>query len=203
MQYFLQGLLMGLAYVAPIGMQNMFVINGALARSRQQALLVGLTVTLFDVALAFSCFYGIGAIIDYYSWLRALILFIGSLIVTTIGISLLFAKAENNPEGGAVLSLRKMIVSAFVVTWLNPQALIDGTMMLGAFRVSLPADEASYFIIGVAFASLLWFTGLALVVSYSGNLIKGRALRYINLICGGVIVIYGLGLMLTFFKLLF
>lgn len=94
MQYFLQGIIMGLAYVAPIGMQNMFVINGALAHSRRQALVVGLTVTLFDVALAFSCFYGIGAMMDYYRWLRELVLFFGSLIVTYIGISLLLAKAE-------------------------------------------------------------------------------------------------------------
>ncbi|MDO9490834.1 LysE/ArgO family amino acid transporter [Acetobacterium sp.] len=203
MQYFLQGILMGLAYVAPIGMQNMFVINGALARSRRQALLVGLTVTLFDVALAFCCFYGIGAVMDYYSWLRELVLFFGSLIVTYIGISLLLAKTEKEAAEGAVLSLRKMVVSAFVVTWFNPQALIDGTMMLGAFRVSLPVDDAQYFIFGVAFASLLWFTSLALIVSYSGNLIKGRALRYINLVCGGIIVIYGLGLMLKLIQMVF
>lgn len=203
MQYFLQGIIMGLAYVAPIGMQNMFVINGALAHSRRQALVVGLTVTLFDVALAFSCFYGIGAMMDYYRWLRELVLFFGSLIVTYIGISLLLAKAEKKAEEAAALSFPKMVVSAFVVTWFNPQALIDGTMMLGAFRVSLPVNEALPFIIGVASASLIWFTGLALVVSYSGNLIQGRVLRYINLACGGIIIIYGLGLMVKLIQMVF
>lgn len=203
MQYFLQGIIMGLAYVAPIGMQNMFVINGALAHSRRQALIVGLTVTLFDVALAFSCFYGIGAMMDYYRWLRELVLFFGSLIVTYIGISLLLAKAEKKTEEAAALSFPKMVVSAFVVTWFNPQALIDGTMMLGAFRVSLPVNEALHFIIGVASASLIWFTGLALGVSYSGNLIQGRVLRYINLACGGIIIIYGLGLMVKLIQMVF
>lgn len=203
MQYFLQGIIMGLAYVAPIGMQNMFVINGALAHSRRQALVVGLTVTLFDVALAFSCFYGIGAMMDYYRWLRELVLFFGSLIVTYIGISLLLAKAEKKTEEAAALSFPKMVVSAFVVTWFNPQALIDGTMMLGAFRVSLPVNEALPFIIGVASASLIWFTGLALVVSYTGNLIQGRVLRYINLACGGIIIIYGLGLMVKLIQMVF
>lgn len=203
MQYFLQGIIMGLAYVAPIGMQNMFVINGALAHSRRQALVVGLTVTLFDVALAFSCFYGIGAIMDYYRWLRELVLFFGSLIVTYIGISLLLSKAEKKTEEAAALSFPKMVVSAFVVTWFNPQALIDGTMMLGAFRVSLPVNEALPFIIGVASASLIWFTGLALVVSYTGNLIQGRVLRYINLACGGIIIIYGLGLMVKLIQMVF
>ena len=203
MYYFLQGLIMGLAYVAPIGMQNLFVINGVLAHNRKQAVLVGLTVAFFDVTLAFSCFYGIGAIIDYYRWLRAFVLLIGSLIVTYIGISLFQAKAEDNREEAPALSIRKMVTSAFVVTWFNPQALIDGTMMLGAFRVSLPVDYAQYFIIGVAFASFIWFNGLAIVVSFSGNFIKGKTLRDINRVCGGVIIIYGLGLMLKLIQMIF
>ena len=33
MPYFVQGLTMGLAYVAPIGVQNLFVIHSALALS--------------------------------------------------------------------------------------------------------------------------------------------------------------------------
>ena len=38
MLYFLQGLTMGLAYVAPIGVQNLFVINAALNQPRRRAL---------------------------------------------------------------------------------------------------------------------------------------------------------------------
>lgn len=34
MAYFLQGLTLGLAYVAPIGLQNLFVINTALTQKR-------------------------------------------------------------------------------------------------------------------------------------------------------------------------
>ena len=33
----------------------------------------------------------------------------------------------------------KVITTACVVTWFNPQALIDGSMMLGAFKATLPA----------------------------------------------------------------
>ena len=38
MPYFVQGLTMGLAYVAPIGVQNLFVIPSALAHPRRRAL---------------------------------------------------------------------------------------------------------------------------------------------------------------------
>lgn len=58
MKYFLQGLTMGLAYVAPIGLQNLFVINSALTHTRKRALLTALIVILFDVTLALaSCLW--------------------------------------------------------------------------------------------------------------------------------------------------
>ena len=52
MKYFLQGLTMGLAYVAPIGLQNLFVINSALTHTRKCALLTALIVILFAVTRA-------------------------------------------------------------------------------------------------------------------------------------------------------
>ena len=39
MHIYLQGLTMGLAYVAPIGLQNLFVINSALTQKRTRVYL--------------------------------------------------------------------------------------------------------------------------------------------------------------------
>ena len=63
MNIFLQGLTMGLAYVAPIGMQNLFVINSALTNKRKRALL---TVIFFDITLSLACFFGIGTIMQKF-----------------------------------------------------------------------------------------------------------------------------------------
>ena len=81
MKYFLQGLTMGLAYVAPIGLQNLFVINSALTHTRKRALLTALIVIFFDVTLALACFFGVGAVMQRYEWLQMVILLLGSLIV--------------------------------------------------------------------------------------------------------------------------
>ena len=56
MDFYLQGLALGLAYVAPIGMQNLFVINSALTQTRLRALVTALIVIFFDVTLALACF---------------------------------------------------------------------------------------------------------------------------------------------------
>lgn len=39
MAVYIKGLMMGLAYVAPIGAQNLFVINSAIANKRKKAFL--------------------------------------------------------------------------------------------------------------------------------------------------------------------
>ena len=116
MGYYLQGLTMGLAYVAPIGLQNLFVINSALTHTRRRALLTAWIVIFFDVTLAFACFFGIGAVMERYQWLQMVILFVGSIIVIYIGIGLPRAKAEEIDRSQAAGSIRKTISSACVVT---------------------------------------------------------------------------------------
>lgn len=198
MGYFFQGLTMGLAYVAPIGLQNLFVINSALTHTRRRALLTALIVIFFDVTLALACFFGIGAVMQRYEWLQMVILLIGSLIVLYIGIGLLRSKVEEIDKSKSASTIRKTISSACIVTWFNPQAIIDGTMMLGAFHVTLPAAKSIPFISGVAAASCLWFTGLTLIISIFSNRFNAKVLRVINLVCGIIIIFYGCKLLFNF-----
>lgn len=53
----LKGLLFGLAYVAPIGMQNLYVINTALDQPRHRAYLIAGIVIFFDISLSLACFF--------------------------------------------------------------------------------------------------------------------------------------------------
>lgn len=202
MGYFFQGLTMGLAYVAPIGLQNLFVINSALTHIRRRALLTALIVIFFDVTLALACFFGIGAVMQRYEWLQMVILLIGSLIILYIGIGLLRSKVEEIDRSKSASTIRKTISSACIVTWFNPQAIIDGTMMLGAFHVTLPAAKSIPFISGVAAASCLWFTGLTLIISIFSNRFNAKVLRVINLVCGVIIIFYGCKLLFNFLKLI-
>ena len=202
MIYFLQGLTMGLAYVAPIGLQNLFVINSALTHSRHRALLTALIVIFFDVTLALACFFGIGAVMEHCQWLQMIILLSGSLIVLYIGIGLLRSKASDINHSRPEASILKTISSACVVTWFNPQAILDGTMMLGAFHATLPGSSSLSFISGVACASCLWFSGLTLLISMFSSRFNEKLLRVINLVCGIIIIFYGCKLLFNFISLI-
>ena len=201
MKYFLQGITMGLAYVAPIGLQNLFVINTALTQKRSRAYLTALIVIFFDVTLALACFFGVGTIMEKSKLLELAILLVGSIIVIWIGIGLLRSKGSMDSLTDVNVPILKVITTACVVTWFNPQAIIDGSMMLGAFRASLPKEEGLKFIAGVTSASCLWFTGITTFISVFSSKFTDKILRGINIVCGAVIVFYGLKLFYTFVQL--
>lgn len=202
MNVYLQGLTMGLAYVAPIGLQNLFVINSALTQKRSRVYLTALIVIFWDISLGVSCFLGAGALMQALPWLQKVILCVGSLIVVWIGIGLLRSRASL--EGGRDVNVPvwKLVTSAFVVTWLNPQAIIDGTMMLGAFRATLPAGGDMPFICGFGSASILWFFAVSTVVSILGSKFNEKVLNIINKVCGAVIIFYGCKLLYSFIKMM-
>ena len=202
MNIYLQGLTMGLAYVAPIGAQNLFVIQSAIGQKRSRAFLTALIVVFFDVTLALACFFGIGALMERFPLLANLILLAGSLVVIWIGIGLLRSKATMDTGTNVNLPIWKVITSACVVTWFNPQAIIDGTMMLGAFRASLPAGTDGFFIAGFASASVTWFLGISALISLFSARFNDKILTVINKVCGIVIIFYGCKLLWSFVQLM-
>ena len=193
---------MGLAYVAPIGLQNLFVINTALTREKSRVFLTALIVIFFDVTLALACFYGIGAVMERSPLLERLVLLAGSLIVMYIGVGLMRAK-DSLKKTDVDMPLWRVASTACVVTWFNPQALIDGTMMLGAFKASLSPAGANSLVFGVAAASALWFFGLSAALSLFSARFTDRTLRVINLVCGAVVFFYGAKLLRNFIGLVF
>jgi L-lysine exporter family protein LysE/ArgO len=201
-KYLVQGLLLGLAYVAPIGTQNLYVINTAVRKSRLRALQVALITVFFDITLALSCFFGIGFLIEKSSIVKGIILFAGSGLVIYIGYGLVRSSAKLSEDVKLHDSILKIIASCFAVTWLNPQALIDGSLLLGGMRASLPGDMSKYFILGVCIASFLWFTFLAGIISIFRSKFDLKVIRWINIICGTIIIFYGLKLAYSFIKLI-
>ena len=201
MDIYLQGLTMGLAYVAPIGLQNLFVINTALTQPRKRVYATALIVIFFDVTLGLACFFGIGAVMSASPWLEMAILLVGSVIVIWIGQGLVRAKDTLDTSTNVDIPIAKVITTACVVTWFNPQALIDGSMMLGAFKATLPEGTDFFFVGGFASASVLWFLGISTIISLFSAKITDKTLRVINIVCGIVIIFYGLKLLWSFIQM--
>ena len=147
-------------------------------------------------------FFGIGALIEHSELIRKGVLLAGSLVVMYMGLRLMLSREVAGPAINVNIPLMKTIGMACVVTWFNPQAIIDGTMMLGAFRASLPAGGDLPFICGFGSASVIWFLTLSTIVSLLGSKFNEKALNIINKVCGGVIIFYGCKLIWNFVQLM-
>lgn len=198
MEYYIQGLMMGLAYVAPIGVQNLFVINSAIVNACRRAFVTAGIVIFFDVTLSLGCFFGIGAILTTFPILESFILLIGSLLILYMGVSICMTKPATLQRTQSQLTLKKTVTTACVVTWCNPQAIIDGTMLLGAFRVSMPIESSTAFMTGVANASILWFCSLTVAMHLFRKKCTPPVFRAINLLSGTIVIGYSLHLLYQF-----
>lgn len=196
----IKGLLFGLAYVAPIGMQNLYVINTALKQSRHKAYITTIIVIFFDISLSLACFLGVGQLLKVFPIIKQGLWLIGGGLVAYMGISLLRDKGSDNqtisePES---FSYRKVVIAAFTIAWLNPQALLDGTLLLGAFRASLPGTAGDIFLIGVMISSFIWFNSLTTIFNLLKAKINLRILVMINRVCGVIMIGYGVRLLWAF-----
>ena len=203
MKYLLQGLMLGLSYVAPIGMQNLYVINAAIREERGKAYQVAFTTIFFDISLALSCYFGIGLLLNKVPMLKGAIMLFGSIVVIYIGISLLRLSPELKDDVKIQKSFLRVAADCFAVTWLNPQALVDGSLLLGGYHAYIPEGLSKYFIMGFCLASFLWFTSLSTIVSIFHAKINNNLIKWINIICGIIIIFFGARLGISFIKMIF
>lgn len=201
-KYLVQGFVLGLSYVAPIGMQNLYVINSSISMSKKRAYEVAFITIFFDISLSLSSFFGIGLLINRFNFLKLTILLLGSIIVLYIGICLIRSKPNLSTQTSTDpnIPISKIALACFTVTWLNPQAILDGTLLLGSFRASLPLNTYNFFIGGVCTASIVWFTFLATIFSIFKNTLTEKILKKINILCGCIVMFYGIKLLYSFLK---
>ncbi|WP_436513777.1 LysE/ArgO family amino acid transporter [Clostridium thermobutyricum] len=201
MGIFLEGFLMGFAYIAPIGMENLFLIDTALTQKRRRVWLTVLIVLIFDISLSLACFFGIGVLMEKSKILEMIVLLVGSIIVAYIGIGL-FKQTTSKEKQNVDIPILKIITTAFVVTWFNPQAIIDGTMMLGAFKATLSQVDSYKFILGVNIASCVWFFGMTTLINIIKDKFTYKALNIINKVCGVILVFYAIKLFINFIMMI-
>ena len=191
--YFLQGLLVGLASFAPIGMQNLYIINTALVQPLPRILLTITIIGLFDMTLSTAAFYGIGALLEAWPFFKLIILIAGGILVAYMGYKT-FKTTPSLKKVDTNIPIKNILLMALLVTWGNPKAVIDASMMLGAFRANIPAESIYHFFFGFLAMTPIWFGFLAGVIYLLAKKIKISHLVWINRACESILIIYGVKL---------
>ncbi len=195
---YLRGILIGFAFVAPIGMQNIYMFNNALSNKMSKALLYNFLVWFCDALFSFAAFYGIGALISANEIVKIIVMLVGGALTSYIGFNIIrSAKQTAIGSDSKKQTLKQALMTALIVSWGNPQAMIDGTMMLGASRATLTFEPSILFITDVVTASFIWDHGITIGFNLLRDKLPKKFLLAINLISGIIVAIYGLYLILT------
>lgn len=195
---YLRGILIGFAFVAPIGMQNIYMFNNALSNKMSKALSYNFLVWFCDALFSFAAFYGIGALISANEIVKIIVMLVGGALTSYIGFNIIrSAKQTAIGSDSKKQTLKQALMTALIVSWGNPQAMIDGTMMLGASRATLTFEQSILFITGVITASFIWDHGITIGFNLLRDKLPKKFLLAINLISGIIVAVYGLYLILT------
>ena len=188
----LKGMMIGSAFIAPIGMQNLYVFNNAMNHKLKRAAFYVILVWLADALFSMAAFFGMGAIISANALIKLIVMLIGGALVIWIGYGILRGanSVQLNDQHNEV-TVQKAIMSAVIVSWANPQALIDGSLMLGALRGTLAQHDVWPFILGVITASFIWFMGITIIMNLLKERLPKKVLVWVNIISGIIVVVYG------------
>ena len=118
---------------------------------------------------------------------------VGGAFMIWLGLSLIVRKVDaiHRPETTISASVLR---TAFVLTWLNPHALVDGSILLGGFQTTLSQDDIIFFNAGMSLASVSWFLALTAIVNRFRDALSPSIMGRINWVCGAVLVIFGIKL---------
>lgn len=195
---FFQGMAMGVALILPLGPQNALVLNQGVRR--QYPLMTAGFCTLSDIVLICAGIFGGSALLTQSPLLLNLVTWGGVLFLLWYGWGALRSAFRDNVALASATAMQqghwRIFATMMSVTWLNPHVYIDTFVLLGSLGAKLPAGARSWFTLGAANASLLWFFALASMAAWLAPLLNTvMAQMIINLLVG--VMMWGFALKLT------
>ena len=154
-----QGFLLGASICMTLGPQSAFVLRQGVAR--QNAFSVAMICTLADLLLIAMAAAGASIIVQHFPAAIGIGVWGGALFTLIFGCIALLAAAKPKTVSIEVALPRRIIATAFVLCFLNPQVYFEMVALVGGVALQFAPAERATFAVGVALVSPLWFFGLA------------------------------------------
>lgn len=195
---FIKGFGMGLALLAPIGPQNVFVINQAM--KREYYWIIPIICCLCDLILISLGVLGLGVFFKKYELLFLISKIGGSIFIIRYGIISLLSIFRNNDsknEEKRIKSIREAIVATLAITLLNPGVYFDTVVLIGSASIQFEEYYRYLFGLGALSASFLWFFSISIGGKVISPIFKNRKFSKIIDVTIAVFMIY-LGISLVY-----
>ena len=194
------GFTLSLSMIIPLGTQNSMLLNQSIHKNHH--LVTAALFILYDAMLITTGVFGGSILLSTNELLFTLLTWGGILFLTVYGAMSFKSAIENISETTASTfnnkTMKIVIITGFMVTFLNPHVFIDTVMVIGSVGGQYSGEAKLYFLIGAITASAVWFSTLALgAARLSPVLSKPKVKRIIDLFIGIVMWFIAWSLLIT------
>ena len=195
---YLNGLIVGLAFIVAIGPQNAFVLKSGLLR--QNVFIISFICAASDALLILGGIAGLDRLLIKFPRLLDVFRYGGAAFLLFYG----FVSARSALKRGGGLeaegwriSLKSAVLICLALTWLNPHVYLDTVVLLS--YIALQSKAPFIFGLGAMSGSFLFFFSLGYGAKYLAPIFRNPALwRILDLaICA---IMWTIALKLLFFN---
>jgi L-lysine exporter family protein LysE/ArgO len=193
----LQGFVLGLAMIIPIGAQNAFVLSRGIHRNHH--LLTATLCCLCDLVLIGIGVFGGASLLAANPLGLALLTWGGVLFLSWFGVRSLRSAWRGQgaalADSAQLMGVRSVLAMTLGVTLLNPHVYLDTLMLLGSLGSQFAEEQRPAFAAGAMLASLVWFYGLAFgAAALSPWFARGKVQQAIDVVVGLIMIALALQL---------
>ncbi|MDF2653335.1 MAG: Lysine exporter protein [Paenibacillus sp.] len=164
----LNGFLLAVGLILPLGVQNFFVFNQGATQPRfYKVLTVVITASICDTILIVLAIYGVSLVVLGMHWIEVTLLGFGIIFLFYMGWVTWNSRPRHENNVMLRLSLKQIIVFTSSVSLLNPHAILDTIGVIGTNSLQYLGIEKAAFALTCVFVSWSWFLGLA----FAGRLV--------------------------------
>lgn len=198
----IKGFTLSLSMIIPIGSQNSMLLSQSINKN-YHLITAGLFI-LYDIILISLGVLGGSLILSTNDLLFTLLTWGGIFFLLGYG-AMSFRNALNgiksdNKTVNLNKSLKIVVLTTLIVTFLNPHAYIDTIMVIGSVGGQYTGNAKIYFLIGALSASVVWFSTIALgAAKLSTQLSKPKVKSTIDFLIGLIMWFIAWSLFMTWY----
>ncbi|MDR3375112.1 MAG: LysE family transporter [Ancalomicrobiaceae bacterium] len=199
--FLIEGILIGVAFSAPVGPINIVCIQEAIRRGFSAGLAAGIGAVTADTLFAAIASYGTTAFTGtVLGWAHPLQLVGGALLIA-FGWRILLSRPPQVGDGKlSSTSTFSTALAAFGLTFTNPVTVFGYIAVFGSLGSWAP-DSGDYvgatiLVAGVFTGGSLWWLGVATVVAFVRSSLSERTLKRINIGAGAILIAFGAAMIL-------
>lgn len=164
---YIKGLALGLSLIAAIGPQNAFILKNGIRK--RFVFITPLVTSICDTILIIAGVFGIGQFLNNYFVAKILLMLLGAIFLFIFAGKCflnVFEKSVLTPDKSHnYTSLRRVILYAIAVSFLNPHAILDSLIIIGSLSTKYDFNQSLYFAAGLITSSTLWFFSISILAS--------------------------------------